>query len=746
MRHLYAYYLCLLLLLGSFHAQAQSHRLQPAAYALGTKQEFLASLHSQTVSARISVPTVHLAVSATQAFTGVITHQQARGAEQVVVGTLSNMPGSSFYLEVGNNTVTGHLVLGKQRKAYRYVTDSQARVTVVAVKEEDIFCTGYPVEDVARMALTPARKRSTSSDQQRVTGTLQSNPGAPVVIFLDFDGAYVPGGTPWNNGNPINAAPSTLSESAIRDAWEITSNDYIHYNVNVTTDENVYNAKLRGRRIRCIITPTNYFYTGVGGVAIVGTFQRNNLSGLFWRPEVPCFVFNSTARGCGEAASHEVGHTFTLKHDGLTTPTPNNPDPGYYLGHGNWAPIMGVGYYRPVVQWSRGEYDGANNTEDDEAIIASQLSTIASPYVADTHGDDASSATPLTRSPFFGPDYASAYSMINSRTDKDYFSFTTNNGPVQFTIRPMVGVAVAGNLDILVRLYDANRIEIGQYTSVPGLPAFINTTLAAGTYYLSVDGTGELSPANTGYSDYGSIGNFEIVGTTSGQSAFTLPVPYGQVIWLKGSNQRYVTSNVSAGMDVWSDRASVQNWEQFTVVNVGNGQVALYNEGYYVSGESSYNRVVCNRTAIGPWEKFNWISNADGTISLQASNSLYVSSENGQSRMTCNRSSIGPWEKFAWGTGFGSKTAAVGSASTAASSSLFYPNPITDDLVSYTLPEGVTQYTVRVRDLYGNTVQEASFKAPSSRNTLNTATWQPGLYTINITSPTFRTTVKVEKR
>ena len=46
-----------------------------------------------------------------------------------------------------------------------------------------------------------------------------------------------------------------------------------------------------------------------------------------------------------EAASHEAGHNLGLSHDG-TRKT------GYYAGHGDWAPIMGVGYYREVSQWS----------------------------------------------------------------------------------------------------------------------------------------------------------------------------------------------------------------------------------------------------------------------------------------------------------------------------------------------------------------------------------------------------------
>jgi len=48
---------------------------------------------------------------------------------------------------------------------------------------------------------------------------------------------------------------------------------------------------------------------------------------------------------------------------------PLSPAEAYYQGHGSgevgWAPIMGVGYYKLLVQRSRGEYLSANNTEND---------------------------------------------------------------------------------------------------------------------------------------------------------------------------------------------------------------------------------------------------------------------------------------------------------------------------------------------------------------------------------------------
>ena len=73
-------------------------------------------------------------------------------------------------------------------------------------------------------------------------------------------------------------------------------------------------------------------------------------------------------RYIAEAAAHECGHTLGLLHDGTTAGTE------YYAGHGTgatgWAPIMGNSYYQSLTQWSKGEYNLANNTEDDLAVIS----------------------------------------------------------------------------------------------------------------------------------------------------------------------------------------------------------------------------------------------------------------------------------------------------------------------------------------------------------------------------------------
>jgi len=121
--------------------------------------------------------------------------------------------------------------------------------------------------------------------------------------------------------------------------------------------------------------------------------------------------------------------------------------------------------------------------------------------------------------------------------------------------------------------------------------------------------------------------------------------PIGQTITLKGNNNSYV-SGENGTVPMNCNRATAQAWEQFLVVDAGNGQVALQSMSKYVSSENGVNPITCNRASFGGWEVFNWISNADGTISLQGNNGDFVSSENGVQAMTCNRTTIGGWEEF----------------------------------------------------------------------------------------------------
>ena len=180
----------------------------------------------------------------------------------------------------------------------------------------------------------------------------------------------------------------------------------------------------------------------------------------------------------------------------------------YYYGHGNWAPIMGVGYGKPMVQWSKGEYVNANNTQDDFVVAQSN----GLPLRADDHGDTAATATPLD------PASIAATGAITTQADVDVFTVSVGAGSATFTATPALA---APDLDIALTLRDATGAVVATadpafgatgYDTPTGLGASVSATLAAGTYTISVEGVG-YGTASTAYSDYASLGNYSLTGT-----------------------------------------------------------------------------------------------------------------------------------------------------------------------------------------------------------------------------------------
>ncbi len=344
------------------------------------------------------------------------------------------------------------------------------------------------------------------------TFLLHSRPGATKVIYLDFDG-HVTTGTPWNildtGGLDIVSAPFDLDglplsfNSAERERiqyiWQRVAEDYSPFDVDVTTQDPGIEALRKtdtsdtSYGVRVVISPTPWyglihnFYPA--GIAYVGSFTSSS--------DTPCYVFaedlSNDEKDIADAASHEAGHTLGLHHDGVTG------GDAYYYGQGNWAPIMGSGMYRDITQWSKGEYSGANNHEDDLAV----MQTFGISYRADDHGNSIGTATALTGTSI------SASGIIETRGDVDMFSFQSGAGPVSFTVDP----APRGpNLDIYAALYDGLG-KLVTSNDGPGLSASLTATVTAGTYYLAIDGVGTGDPVTDGYSDYDSLGQYQITGT-----------------------------------------------------------------------------------------------------------------------------------------------------------------------------------------------------------------------------------------
>ena len=220
------------------------------------------------------------------------------------------------------------------------------------------------------------------------TFALHSRPGASKTIFLDFDGATV-ANTAWNgtgsgmiaNGTHIgydtDGSPSTFSTAEsgwVQEVWRQVSETYSPFDVDVTTADPGQAAITRSSSsdttygthvvITSSPTPRQQVCGGCLGVAWVGSFDRVDTAARYQPAWVFAYDAGFDPMVVAQAASHETGHTLGLHHDGTTSAS-------YYAGSTAWGPIMGSSAYRAVSQFSRGEYAGASNTEDDLAIIAS---------------------------------------------------------------------------------------------------------------------------------------------------------------------------------------------------------------------------------------------------------------------------------------------------------------------------------------------------------------------------------------
>ena len=405
----------------------------------------------------------------------------------------------------------------------------------------------FPAVDPQQIQLTNSTP-SVSFALSNLSNTflLHSNPSATKTIYLDFNGHILPAGSAWANGYnggsaikapawSLDADTTTFSDaerSIIQGIWQRVAEDFAPFDVNVTTEDRGEAYLTRSSSsdqvygTRALISPIGSYFGG-GGIAYVDVFDY---VGDTYKPAL-IFPENlsNNEKYIAEAVTHEVGHNLGLDHDGTSTT-------GYYQGHGSgttgWASIMGVGYYQQLTQWSKGEYSGANNKEDDLSLITTNSGF---GYRTDEAGNTALVASNLgivgTNTTNTTLSDVNQFGIIQQTTDQDWFKFTTGNGSINLTIQaisqafinnsgtfstqyltPASGIT---NLDIWAGIYGTDGTTlIAQSNPVDLLSAsFTNLFLNAGTYYLAIDGIGKGDPLTTGYSDYGSLGQYAISGT-----------------------------------------------------------------------------------------------------------------------------------------------------------------------------------------------------------------------------------------
>ncbi|EGD79295.1 hypothetical protein PTSG_09711 [Salpingoeca rosetta] len=376
---------------------------------------------------------------------------------------------------------------------------------------------GY-VDDGRRSRRYISQASSSLQVQQCEVPVLHSRRGARNRIVLDFDGhtaraidstwgafaakAYDVAG----NGPCFNAA----EQKHVTQVWARVAEDYAPFDVDVTTEP----LDQTSTTIHVVITSARQEngkpmpYSDSGGVAVIGVFGSPSIA--YYSPALVYWDnlnFGSESH-VADAISHEAGHNFGLGHDGFG----NNE---YYDGMdgttamNSWGPIMGAPYGRALTQWSRGNYAGATNSQDDIDIITRQTG-LAMDEAGDGPGT-AASVVYTDSNAFF------ADGVISSHVDKDWWVVQlTDTGSIEATVIPWFASegSAGNNVDLKLTMYasDGRSMVVRSNPSGDTSASISRTALPAGVYFLEVDGVGDVAVFN---SDYGSIGQYRLTGSVS---------------------------------------------------------------------------------------------------------------------------------------------------------------------------------------------------------------------------------------
>lgn len=392
---------------------------------------------------------------------------------------------------------TGLVRLNSEKLAYQIEPAAAGSYQLVERPLADLVCLSLPSFGAAEVnAIRAVGSTATAAGAAVVTPILNSRPAAAAVLFMDFDGENV-NDPDWGR---INATPSPLSVAQRTDVFRRVRDDFLQFNINVTTDVAKYNAGTPGLRMRCIVTTVDTAAPGAGGVAFLHSFAY---AGTIFSRNVPCWCFNPTVKSIADTISHEAGHTFGLNHDGLVGRAE------YYAGHGtgatSWGPIMGAPFTRVVTQWSKGEYRGSSCYEFDVDIIANTVNGFG--YAPDNAGDTLASAAPLS----FTGSTIEQRGVIDKLGDRDVFYFNTTRGGGLLVSASGLGNQV-GNCDVQLDVINKNGVVVGTNTFDRSLGAGLNVVVPAGKNYIRIRGAGDGDVNTTGYSAYGSAGSYTITG------------------------------------------------------------------------------------------------------------------------------------------------------------------------------------------------------------------------------------------
>lgn len=415
------------------------------------------------------------------------------GDDYLIENTAESQNEIEFSIVKRENQISGYIYYpGKENGyviemhdgevAYKKTPASEIFVTCSFTAEEEAF----NAQEVAQEQVYPDTYFIGNYSTVTDVLDLQSRPGAQYVIYLDFDGEPTLKG--WESQGFVATAVTNIPVGMKQRIWEAVAADFIPFDVNITTNRALFDAHS----------------TVYKGWAVLADFGSPGWYGVAFRPSFgtgkPALIdlptsWNGNLNYLYRTPSHELGHSLSLSHDGNNL----NGDGEYYKGHGEYTPIMGSGN-RLVTHWSKGEYSGATNTENDLSMLHGYLGYSSDDFTG-------------TREITFSGENISAednHGVIDNNSDEDIWRFEmTGTGDVKITVDP---VLVLTDLDVHLVLKNEFGQVVFEDNPVGKREVVIDQALDLGTYYLHISAGSELT-TNSGWSTYGVYGYYDIYGS-----------------------------------------------------------------------------------------------------------------------------------------------------------------------------------------------------------------------------------------
>lgn len=478
----------------------------------------------------------------------------------MIGGELGENRGSIYFAHnQASKKFAGRIILENGGRAWAIESDAQQSIWLRATAASKLICANYAAPPGSAEAGGALGVPSTSAIF--IPSDLQSRPGSPNVLYLDFRGGTYQQPT-FNKGVAFEYPAIDVDATFVETVWKKVVEDFRSFNINITTSPAIHALASPGNRMRTLITTRQWGGTiiagGIGGISGIGDFAKSGdtipssiVNWIFYDPP-PLEDDRRRMRRIANAISHEFAHTLGLQHWGSSEFDQNgvpNPDFDYYpassqqhgTGGDSWSPLMGQYSEAELTQWGRGEFYKAGNQElyysgkddpvtgdhiflrrwlnpkqDDIAALSVELGPPIDddrPPTGVVIGNDPAGAANLR----IVANAADDRGVIYSSTDEDWFRFETlTEGYLELNVK----VPIDGNLDAhaeLRRQSGPNTVSVTSNAITNSRNAQIQvSSLSPGVYFLVVRGNAQGNPLFDGWSRYGSLGSYTIKGTVAG--------------------------------------------------------------------------------------------------------------------------------------------------------------------------------------------------------------------------------------